>query len=263
MFWSIFAGSWQRASLRSLKWLPQKEAKNHPEIFFQRVGNRVHPEEMFWFDGYNFWSNKRNGKNITENCFAPKNEKNTAKLSFSGEFWSIFDVKLTKNFFLRSNKWISQKEAKNHQESYFFSTVWKGANPKEKIWIDGNNFFFAKTCEKGQILPKTFLVLKIWNIKHFLQKSTQNSLCHLKSDYIRRKLRIAKKMFFSMIWNRVNPEEMFWIDGNDIFLVKQVKCHKYYRKCFAPQNEAHTAKLSFCGVLKHFRRNWHSISERS
>ena len=48
-----------------------------------------------------FWSNKRNGTNITKNCFAPQNQPHTAKQNFLGVL-KHFHPKLTKkNFCLR------------------------------------------------------------------------------------------------------------------------------------------------------------------
>ena len=39
-----------------------------------------------------------------------------------------------------------------------------------------------------------------------------------KSEYLRKKLRIAQKViFFQQVWNMVDPEEKWWFDENNLF----------------------------------------------
>ena len=53
---------------------------------------------------------------------------------------------------------------------------------------------------------------------------------------------------------RVNTEENLDL-FKPLFLIKPLKGDKYYQKMFSPQSEAHTDKLCFSVVLKHFWGN--------
>ena len=134
MFWSTFAGYWPKKSVL--------KAKNYSKsYFFQHVHSRTNPEVRFLFDGNNFfWSKQWNGTTITEKRPAPQNMLNAAKLSFSCVL-KHFCRKYTKKFSLRSEKWLSQNEAKNQPKVIFSQRVRKGANPKEKFWFNGIDIF--------------------------------------------------------------------------------------------------------------------------
>ena len=62
-----------------------------------------------------------NGTNITDS-FAPQNEPNSAKSSFSS-ILKHFCQKLTKKLLFKVEILLSQKDAKNYPESYFSSTT--------------------------------------------------------------------------------------------------------------------------------------------
>ena len=88
---------------------------------------------------------------------------------------------------------------------------------------------------------------------------TENFSFGLKIDYLRKELRITQKVFFSQqVGKGENPVENFdWIETNP-FLVKPVI--RDNKNVFPLENEPYSAKRSFSGLLKHFRRKYLTIS---
>ena len=143
MVYSILSGNFQKNSLCSLKsdYFRKKLRITQNFYFFSTSSKRDKflGNFLIWWKQY-FWSNQWNRTNITENSFAPK--MSFIQLNFAFPIvLKHFHQKLTKNFSLRSKKWLSLKEAKNHPKSFFFQWVWNGVNPEEGFWFDGNKFF--------------------------------------------------------------------------------------------------------------------------
>ena len=155
-FLKNFYGNWQIT--QGLKWNYLRMKLRNPlwEIFSERVRRRTNLEERFWFDGNDFFcSNPCNGIIITENIFTSQNEPHRAKLKFF-RYFEVFLRKLTKKLYLRTKKWLSQREAKNSTKRNFSKRVWKGENLEEMLWFDGNNFF-VQTSEMVQLHRKLLL----------------------------------------------------------------------------------------------------------
>ena len=69
-----------------------------------------------------------------------------------------------------------------------------------------------------------------------------------------------ERLFLSTSLKMAKSREKFGLVVKQPFLFKAVKWEKYYKNCFSPQYEPHTAKLCFSAVLKHFRANSLKIS---
>ena len=62
----------------------------------------------------------------------------------------------------------------------------------------------------------------------------------------------TESYFSQQVWKVSNPWKMFLFDGNNFF-VQTSKTRQILPNFFPPQNPPYTAKLSFSGVMKHFR----------
>ena len=117
-------------------------------IFSQCIWNGANPEKGFWFNGNDFvWSQQWNRINITEKIFAPLNEPQTAKLTFSCVL-KHFQWKLAENFSFRS-KVIISGEAKDYQESFFLNEF----EMEQILWNDfdcRNQIFWFKTVKRDK-----------------------------------------------------------------------------------------------------------------
>ena len=128
-------------SLRSKKWLSQKNSNNYPESFFSTSLKWVKSWGIDWWKQL-FWSNQWNVTNIIENSLSPQNVPHTAKLSLSGVL-KLFRQKLTKKLFFKIKKidYLKEKLRKTHK--LFFSTSSIRGKSVERFWFDGNNFFWS------------------------------------------------------------------------------------------------------------------------
>ena len=106
-----------------------------------------------------FWSKQWNGTNHSEIGFSPRSEPHSAKLYFSNVF-KFFNGNWLETSLLGQKNYLPQKVAKNYTEFFFFQQVWKWENHEEKFRFDGNKFF-GQTSERGQILEKMVILLKI------------------------------------------------------------------------------------------------------
>ena len=155
--------------LRSIKWLYQKEARNHSVIFFFnefvkcQILRKVDLKKTTFFDQtcltriYN-----------SKNNFAARYVPHTSKLSFS-DLLKYFRRKWRKKIF-QGQKITFPNEANNYSERYFYSRNLKPGKNWGKALIFMETFFLFKPV-KWQILPKTVFAP--------LNEPHSNKLCFL------------------------------------------------------------------------------------
>ena len=121
---------------------------------------------------------------------------------------------------------------------------------------------FSQTSEMEKVLTKMVFLFKISHI-HLNQaflifwsifaEIDWKPFFGLKSDYLRKKLWNTQ---FSATLKWGKSYWKFWFDRNNFFLSNQWNGTNITKNCFPPKNEPLTVKLSFSGVMKHFRGNW-------
>ena len=150
--------------LRYKKLLSQKKAKNYQEFFFFSTSlkrDKSWAKVLIWWKKF-FWSNQRNGTNINENIFPPKNELLSAKLSISGILMHFLWI-WTKSFSMRYKTWRSQEVSKNYPEGFIIFNGFERVKSWGKFLIWWKKFF-SQTSETGQIFPETVLLLNMIHI---------------------------------------------------------------------------------------------------
>ena len=191
-----------------------------------------------------------------------------AKLSFSAVL-KHFRWILTKNFSLQSKKCLSQEEAKKHPENDFFSTSLKLGKKWENVLIWWKRLFLVKQVKKDKYYWKMFAPknepytaeLSFSSVlKYFRWKLTQKNFSSRSKKWLSQKHTMNHPEFISTTLKREKYWGKFWFDGNNFFCSNKRYGTNISGNSYAPQNVPRTAKLSFCGDLKHFRRKWTKTS---
>ena len=119
-------------------------------------------------------------------------------------FLSIFE-EIHRELFLFKNMAISERRT-DILRKFVFDNMFERGKILRNIWICLNNFFFEKTSKMGEILTKTFFLLKV---------------SHIQLNYA--------FLMFSTIFGKIH--------GEFLFLVKKVtipeKAQKYLEICFS------------------------------
>ena len=129
----------------------------------------------------------------------------------------------------------SQKEAKNYTESIFFQQVWKGANPDERIWFDGKNFFGGENqWNETNITQNGFPPQnEPWCFEAFSRKLIENFSIGLKKMTSQKEAKNDTESIFSNKFEKVQILRKGFDLMETTFLVKPVKWDKYYQKRFS------------------------------
>ena len=132
-------------------------------------------------------------------------------------FWRIF-TESDWNYAFGSKNWLSQKEAKNYSERFFFSRSLKCGKSRNFFWFDWNNFF-CQTSEKGQLLTKTFFLHQMshiqlnqafqlfWSI--FAEIDWKHHFWVKKVIISERSYYYSESCFSQPVWTGTNTEDRF------------------------------------------------------
>ena len=184
------------------------------------------------------WSNRWNGTNITKT-------KVNRKFLFGSKLLTIPKrcLELLRMLFFL-NKLENWKTLRiDMKEQFSWSNRWNGTN-------------ITKTCFHSQNEPESAKlhfsgVLNLFRgnrLKNFFRGKNVISPKEKKNFYA--------SYFFPTSLKRGKSWGIFRFDGINFFWSNQWSWINITKYCFPPQNDRHTAKQSFSGVLKYFSGNW-------
>ena len=147
------------------------------------------------------------GTNSNKNCFSPKNEQHTAKISFFVIFKHFRGNSQRTSLFNQKSGYL-RKENGNTQKVWFSKHVWKGWILC-KIRICLNNCFWSnrsmgtysnKNCFSPQSEPHTAKLCFSVLFKHFWRNSQRTSFFVKKVTITERSTEIHRKFVFLIMF---------------------------------------------------------------